>query len=346
MGLVRILFLSDTHLGFDHPYRPRIRRRRRGPDFFHNFERALEPAFRRQVDCVVHGGDILYRSRVPPELVHLAFDPLKKIADSGLPVFIVPGNHERSAIPFTLLAKHPRIFLFDRPRTFRLRRDGFTLSLAGFPSVRNGVRHAFPVLLDETGWRRVNADTHILCLHQAIEGAVVGPSNYVFRYDKDTIRASDIPENLAAVLSGHIHRHQVLKRDLRGRPFPAPVFYPGSIERTSFAEKDEKKGYLILALSTDGPRKGRLTNWRFHDLPTRPMLEVELDARRMRSDFEGSLRNALEELHSHSVVKLKIKGRLTRPQLQILSAPSIRSIAPPTMNVTVRRTDGTRKKGG
>ena len=31
---VRILFLADTHLGYDLPFRPRIKRRRRGPEFF------------------------------------------------------------------------------------------------------------------------------------------------------------------------------------------------------------------------------------------------------------------------------------------------------------------------
>jgi DNA repair exonuclease SbcCD nuclease subunit len=266
----------------------------------------------------------------------MAFEPMKNLADAGLPVFVVPGNHERSSIPYALLAKHPRIFVFDRPRTFRLRREGFTLSLAGFPSVRNGVRRAFPTLLDETGWRKVNADACFLCLHQAMEGAVVGPSDYVFRYDKDTIRASDIPKGITAVLSGHIHRHQVLTHDLKSKPLPAPVFYPGSIERTSLAEKNEKKGYLTLAIETDGPRKGRLKRWKFHELPARPMVEVELHAGRMKPDFEGSLRDVLEKLPDDSVVSLKMYGRLTKAQLEVLSAPSIRSIAPPTMNVAVK----------
>ena len=44
MGIIRILFLADTHLGLDLPFRPRIQRRRRGPEFFTNFERALRPA--------------------------------------------------------------------------------------------------------------------------------------------------------------------------------------------------------------------------------------------------------------------------------------------------------------
>jgi DNA repair exonuclease SbcCD nuclease subunit len=96
-----ILLLSDTHLGFDDPVRPRIERRRRGPDFFRGFERALAPALEDargepRLDAVVHGGDLLFRSRVPPSLVHRALAPLLQVADRGTPVFLVPGNHERS----------------------------------------------------------------------------------------------------------------------------------------------------------------------------------------------------------------------------------------------------------
>jgi DNA repair exonuclease SbcCD nuclease subunit len=266
----------------------------------------------------------------------MAFEPLKRLADEAVPIYVVPGNHERSGIPYELLAKHPNISLFNRPRTYRLQVDDFTIALAGLPSVRNGVRGAFPSLLEETGWRSVRADARLLCLHQSIEGAVVGPADYVFRYDKDTIRASDIPHGFAAVLSGHIHRHQILRRDLKGRPMPAPVFYPGSIERTSFAEKNEKKGYLTLVIETDSSRKAHLQGWKFHELPARPMVQVELDVRRMSPDFESSLRRVLGRLPPDGVVSLKIHGRLTKTELDVLSAPSLRSIAPPTMNVSVK----------
>ena len=56
-------------------------------------------------------------------------------------------------------------------------------------------------------------------------------------------------------LTGHIHRFQILSRDLKARVLPAPVFYAGSIECTSFAEKNEKKGYLILEFELE-PWKG------------------------------------------------------------------------------------------
>jgi DNA repair exonuclease SbcCD nuclease subunit len=59
MGIIRILFLADRHLGFDFSFRPRIQPRRRGPEFFANFKLALLPALQGRVDCAVHGGDLL-----------------------------------------------------------------------------------------------------------------------------------------------------------------------------------------------------------------------------------------------------------------------------------------------
>ena len=110
---MRVLFVSDTPLGFDLPTRPHVDRRRRGHDFFENFRRALEPAHRGEVDVVVHGGDLLYRSRVPVSLASAALAPLKQLASAGLPVLLVPGNHERARMPYPLLALHERLHLFD-----------------------------------------------------------------------------------------------------------------------------------------------------------------------------------------------------------------------------------------
>jgi DNA repair exonuclease SbcCD nuclease subunit len=214
MGLIRILLIADTHLGFDLPFRPRIKRRRRGPDFFANFARALMPALRGEVDAVVHGGDVLYRSKVPARLVEMAFEPLKRVADSGVPVYLVPGNHERSTVPHGHLAAHHNIHLFDRPRTYHLQTASGSLALAGFPFVRTGIRKYFLSRVAQTGWQHTQADTHILCIHQSVDGAAVGPVGYTFRYAQDVIRSSDIPPGFTAVLAGHIHRFQVLQKDL------------------------------------------------------------------------------------------------------------------------------------
>jgi DNA repair exonuclease SbcCD nuclease subunit len=234
----RILLVADTHLGFDLAFKPKIHRRRRGDDFFRNFRQALKPALSNQVDLVVHGGDLLFRSKVPAKLVEMALAPLFEVADHGVDVYLVPGNHERSRIPYPILAAHKHLHIFDRPKTFVHEAPNMTLSLSGFPSA--GRRMNFKKLLSQTDYQQP-ADARLLCLHEAVEGATVGPSNYTFRNTPDVIRCRDIPSGLTAVLCGHIHRHQVLTKGLK-----APVFYPGSVERTSIAEKDEPKGYLTL----------------------------------------------------------------------------------------------------
>ena len=262
---IRVLLLADTHLGFDLPQRPRVERWRRGEEFFASYERALDPATRGEVDLVVHGGDVLFRSKVQPGLVLRAFTPLKRIADRGVLVVVVPGNHERSAIPYPLLAAHPGIHIVDRPRTVPLNVSGLRVAVAAFPNERRDVRSRFASLVEATRWRDVDAGVRLLALHQSVEGATVGPQNFVFRRDPDVVAGHAIPRGFAAVLAGHIHRHQVLTTDLAGDPLAAPVFYPGSTERTSAAEDGEEKGYVTMEIEADA-NGGRVRKWRFHPL--------------------------------------------------------------------------------
>jgi DNA repair protein SbcD/Mre11 len=340
MGIIRILLLADTHLGYDLPFRPRIKRRRRGPDFFANFDRALKPALNGQVHAVVHGGDVLYRSRVPARLVEMAFEPLKRVADGGVPVYLVPGNHERSCIPHGRLAAHPGIHLFNHPRTYTLKTASGSLALAGFPFVRTGIRREFLNRIAQTGWQAAEADTHVLCIHQAVDGAVVGPGGYTFRYAHDVVRTGDIPSGFAAVLAGHIHRFQVLTVNLKKKALCTPVFYPGSIERTSFAEKDEPKGYLTLEFETAGPSSEALKKWTFHELPARPMIQLDLQAADMNGpQIKAWIQARLFEIPADSVVKLKVHGKISEEAMAVISAPVLRALAPQSMNINATPVD-------
>jgi DNA repair protein SbcD/Mre11 len=334
--VIRILFLADTHLGFDLPARPRIERRRRGHDFVANYERALQAARDLAVHAVVHGGDVFYRSRVPASLVQAGFAPLKRLADSGVPVYVVPGNHERSAIPFRMLAEHPRIHIFDRPRTFTAAWNGIRVGLAGFPFERAGVRDAFPGLVADTGWEAAGAEVNLLCIHQCIEGARVGPQNYTFRHADDVVRGADIPAGFAAVLAGHIHRHQVLTADLAGRPLAAPVIYPGSIERTSFAERDEEKGYVVLDVEVGPTAGGVLRDWTFHRLPARPMVIADIDGAGTGQDHvRRLLAEAIRRAPADAVLQLRVHGVPAPDSFAALRAAAVRALAPATMNVEV-----------
>ena len=329
---LRVLFVSDTHLGFDLPLRPRVERRRRGPDFFACFARALEPALRGEADVVVHGGDLLYRSRVPASLVHRALAPLMRVANAGVPVLLVPGNHERGALPYPLLAAHEHLHVLRGPSTVVVERHGLRVAFAGFPYAR-GVRRAFPALLAATGYRRAEADARVLCLHQCVEGATCGPPpGFTFRDGDDVVRACDLPADVSVVLCGHVHRHQVLRHDLRGRPLAAPVVYAGSVERTSFAERDETKGFVKATIGPGGPGS-RLLGCEFRPLPARPMRVHEVADRSPASDLEREIRAAIAAAPADVVLQVRVPEALAAAEP--LRAAHLRALGPPTANVTV-----------
>jgi exonuclease SbcD len=331
----RILLVADTHLGFDLPFHPRLEKRRRGPDFFANFERALQPALDGKVHMVIHGGDLFFRSKVPEALIPMALEPLLRVAQAGVPVLIVPGNHERGHIPLHLWTAHPNLFIFDRPKTLRFNFGGTQVAVAGFPYTHQ-IRANFSTTLAQTDYLRVPADIRMLCMHQVVEGAKVGPSDYTFRSNTDVIRAIDIPADLCALLSGHIHRSQVLTHALNGRPLAAPVIYPGSVERTSFAERDEEKHYVILEAVPGATPAGRLADVQFVPLPTRPMLQVDLPVQGMgAAQLEQAIRKRLASLDPNAIVRIRPQGSFSPDAQKVLQVGSLRMLAPASMDVSV-----------
>lgn len=316
---IRLLALADSHLGFDLPRSPRVPRPRRGPDFFRNFELALRPALAGQVDVVVHGGDLLFRSRVPDALLEAALRPLFAVAEAGVPVVVVPGNHERSRLAVPLHLRHPRLFVLDAPRTVILEARGLRLAVGGFPYAPE-VRRRFPGLLAATGLSAARADVRVLCLHQCIEGATCGPVGYTFRDGEDVVRAADLPRDVALVLSGHVHRFQAL-----APPGGPHVIYPGSIERTSFAERDEPKGCVLLSIGARG-----VVSRRFRPLPTRPMIERALPADVPGlAQAEQALAQALASLPEGALVRLRFAGVPSPVWRTAACAEARRALAPP-----------------
>ena len=117
--------------------------------------------------------------------------------------------------------------------------------------------------------------------------------------------------------------------DLCGRRLAAPVFYPGAIERTSVAERDEDKGFLTLDIDAESANGGRLRDWSFHRLPARPMMDIELDDPD-RERLVDRLKTRLAAIDPEVVVRVRLGGAA-------LTAAEVRSLAPPTMTVDLRR---------
>lgn len=323
MSGIKILFFSDTHLGFDYPVSGKSRTLRRGFDFFRNFHHILDVAREKKVDLVIHGGDLFYRSEVPVTIIDQAYDALFHLADSQIPLVIVPGNHDRSTLPVSLFLEHPNIHIFRDPGVFYFDLKGIRLQVAGFPFVKY-IGNEFTGILKELDTGISPDGPAMLCMHQAVEGATVGPVNYTFRPGPEVIRQNDLGGNYSAYLSGHIHRYQVLP--VSGVPF----IYPGSIERTAFAERYEDKGYMMLEINQTG-----LINSEFITLPTRPMHIIEIpDAgAETKGGLTDFIQSELAPIADHAALLISSPSeRISR----WLNQHFLREILPSSMHVQIR----------
>lgn len=268
---------------------------------------------------------MFFRSKIPESIVAMAYEPLLPLAEAGIQILLVPGNHERSRLPESPLFHHPNIHVFKQPDTVVLNSDGHRVAFGGFPFVRERIGPLFDGVLTETALLETEAELKILCMHQAIDGSCVGPVNFTFRKGNDVIGRDQIPKEIPLVLSGHLHRRQILNG-----PGELRVVYPGSIERTSFAEKDEAKGFYLIDIDVDPPS----FSFEF----------VELDARNMEDIVLPENLSGSEEIHDyiqygsmHIASDSILRIAATDQQLAVIKISEIRDLLPASMNVELRR---------
>jgi DNA repair exonuclease SbcCD nuclease subunit len=244
---MKIIFLSDTHLGFDYPIRPRSARKRRGASFYNNFDTVLQYAKAQKADLVLHGGDFFFRSKLNNLVIDKAYLMLDKFHQANIPFVVIPGNHERSRLPSSFVLNYPNLHAIGGLQQLDFSSDELNLKITGFPYQKN-IRQRFSTLMQQ-----VNFDPkyfNLLLLHQIFAGAKVGFHNYTFRSGSEVIRNEDIPSELDLILCGHIHRKQSVSYTTP-KSKKIPIIFSGSTQRTSYQENCEVKGFYEIELFAD-----------------------------------------------------------------------------------------------
>ncbi|MBN2008468.1 metallophosphoesterase [candidate division KSB1 bacterium] len=321
----RFILTADTHLGFDYPLRPRVDMPRRGQDFFRNFEYIFQYALQNGIKTIFHGGDLFFRSKVPASIADTVYTMLHTYLDQGIRMYLVPGNHERSHLPSSLLATHPNLFVFDKPETITFQEQQTQIAITGFPNIRHNVRTEFPNIIAATNYQTQSAGVRILFIHQAVEGAQVGRSNFTFRNQHDVIRLADIPEHFHTVFCGHIHRYQILRRV--GAYDSIPIFYPGSIERTSFSEQNEEKGFLEVGFEISSKHTSPAITSRFIPLLTRPMIELIIEPNVTTKTVIPYLKEQCSIQPENAIIRIWPGSPHHLSFIRLLTGPQLRTLA-------------------
>jgi DNA repair exonuclease SbcCD nuclease subunit len=292
-----------------------------------SYRRVLAHAAEGGVNLVIHAGDVFDMPNPSQRATFEAAQPLLELAAEGVPVLIVPGNHERSVIPASLLLAHPNIHIASAPGTWSFDIKGVRVCVAALPCLRRRSAERFPEALSATAWHRRWGDVNILAVHQTFESATCGPGDFRFRSGEDVIERDAIPDGFDYVAAGHVHRHQVLEAE---DPQGPPIVYAGSPDRISFAEKEEPKGCVIVSLN------GKAPEHTFVEHPVRPMCAVPLDVTGLdhKQIVEESLAR-IEALPPEAVAALRLTGRSTREEMRGLSLTKVAAERRPDVLLTV-----------
>lgn len=306
---IKLIFFSDTHIGYDHPVRKKGNKRHRGPDFSKNFHLIIDSAIETKVDFLIHCGDVFERPKIHPALVDQTYQEFVRAANANIQVLIVPGNHERSALPTSIFLSHRNIHIFDHARNYRFDLHHQTLNFSGFPYIKVNARAKLPSIL-----RLLEQDVGInhhnfLLVHHAIDGALAGVHNFEFRNRKDTLDISDLPGKYNYIFSGHIHKHQVLQAKA------TPIIYTGATERTMYDQINETCGYVLFEIDQTGN-----TAWEFQPIPLRPMRQIRLNDQVFEmAELKKILKHQMKDYPADTIVQISAEAKETLFNLSKLS---------------------------
>lgn len=318
---MRILAIADTHLGFKAGRTP-VARKTTYNRMFEAFESILKAAYDEKADAVLHAGDLFNRSKPPRKVIARAYRLIEEVLNHGIRFVVIPGNHDRSHLPPTLLSTFFKYCNFLNRIT---EVDLGDLSVIGVPYEGKTPKTTF-ARIRRKAQKLGNKPIIVLC-HQLFDGAVYGPQQFRFANREDVLQESILPDHVRLVVTGHIHRAQALQANR--------VAYPGSLERTSFAEAIEPKGYLAIEINSD------TVSVEFREVTTFPMDVLEINIRSSVLDYT----DIAERLSNYSGrIMLRLTGRPLMPKesVELFKSFSAKdwphlTIAPSSPNRALRR---------
>jgi hypothetical protein len=110
------------------------------------------------------------------------------------------------------------------------------------------------------------------------------------------------------------------------------VIYPGSVERTSFAEKEEEKGFYDIEISSDKAGGWKPPELKFMKLPTRPMVDLVLDGSLRKEGLSDFLRTKLSGMHPDAIVRISSSGAISESLRAAMTSAFLKKVFPHTMN--------------
>ena len=269
---IKIAHIADTHLGYR-----QYGLTEREKDFYDIFKKIVDDIIEKDVDYVIHCGDLFEQPKPPIDALLTAQECFNKLFEHDIPVYVIGGNHDilqrrETSLPQELYT-NDKFHIFTTKDNYTILNDEIFLS--GLPYISKNNEKAVKQLLEELVEKSKGYKHKIVMLH----GSVSEFFEFNPEFELDTI-----PEGFDYYAMGHIHQ-RIMEKDFK----KGILSYPGSTdirEKGEIKEYHENgKGYNLLTIDDE-------INVEYVDVP----LEREFI---MRSIKYPELEKRLDELESY-----------------------------------------------
>ena len=296
---MHIVHFSDLHIGVENysHTNPNTGLSNRLDDFVDSYNEVIDYAINSEADLVIFAGDA-YKSREPSQTHQRLFaEGLSRITQAGIPVFLVPGNHDSpsvrgkaSALDIFDTLHIPGVTIGNRIKVYPIETKSGEIQIISVPWVRraeflarapnsnNSIEELTSFI--ETELTKLIAaaqgtlDTSIPAIltgHLTVAGAITSSEvSMMLGRDHILFPSSLALEGIDYVALGHIHRAQVLNES-------PPIVYSGSLQRVDFGEEKDTKGFYSIDIDRTAEPKQRVSHYEFHPVKARKFLTIPVN---------------------------------------------------------------------
>lgn len=324
---MKIVHLSDTHLGYT-AYKvldSELGINQREADLSRTFSSAVDKILSLKPRAVLHTGDLFDSVRPSNRTIAFAVKELLRLSRAEIDTVVICGNHSTPRLKdsgsiFQLLELFPNIHpVYLGYRKIQL--DSLTVhAIPHCSSKEELAENLIKVREHMLSAEKALDGYHVLMLHAVVAGTPdLNFSMGEFNELEAPAELLNLPLNYIAL--GHFHKYTQLSKN---------AFYAGSLERLSFNEVGQEKGFIEVDLE-----KGTAT---LHPVDARPMVDLPaLDARSLDSEaLMSKLENLLETQDlSGKIVRLTIEN-VSPSTYRALNFGRIRELTAPALHFELK----------
>ncbi|MBI5061756.1 MAG: DNA repair exonuclease [Candidatus Aenigmarchaeota archaeon] len=263
------------------------------------FRKAIDICMHENVDFILVAGDLFDTSLPSMDILKDAVAVLKRCADAGIRVYVVPGSHDFSPSGKTMIAVLDEAGLV-KDVSVRWAHDKTGAKIFGMPGKKLGLEATIFDDLD-LGLLEKEGGFKIFLFHSAVSDLAAFPAS---------ISLSSLPKNFDYYATGHMHETYNSVVDCYGR-----LAFPGALFPTSFDELEKNRGsngFFILDV-----REKIHVDWREVRICDVALVDIDASGRKPK-EIEGALLERIKKYDiREKILLLKLHGRLDGKQSEI-----------------------------